>query len=390
MTENSIAINQVTVSANRKRTLSHDVVAALAQSIAEIGLLQPIVVTQDGRLVSGLHRLEACRMLGWDTIPCRTVDYDGLEAELAEIDENLMRADLTVLERAEHLKRRKEIYEARYSEAKAGVRRAYGMHQALGHDVDEIISPTYAEDAAAKLNTTPRTVQHEVQIATAILPEVRDAIRDTEVADCKTDLLLLARMDADHQRAVADVIRTDSVTGVKEAQRQLNTAHVVYNSGESEWYTPREYIAAAREVMGDIDLDPASCEAANEIVGATRFYTKEDDGLAQRWNGRLWLNPPYSQPAIVRFCEKLVTHVVAGDITEACVLVNNATETAWFQHLASVASAVCFPKGRVRFWHPERLSSAPLQGQAVLYVGKKQQRFLGAFSSFGKVWVSYE
>jgi hypothetical protein len=56
-----------------------------------------------------------------------------------------------VLERAEHLKRRKEIYEARYPEAKAGARRAYGMHQALGHDVGTIIVPTFKDDMAAKI-----------------------------------------------------------------------------------------------------------------------------------------------------------------------------------------------------------------------------------------------
>jgi hypothetical protein len=66
---------------------------------------------------------------------------------------------LTVLERAEHLKRRKEIYEAKYPETKAGVRRAYGMHKALGHDVDEIISPTFVEVAAANLGVSPRTYE---------------------------------------------------------------------------------------------------------------------------------------------------------------------------------------------------------------------------------------
>lgn len=90
------------------------------------------------------------------------------------------------------------------------------------------------------------------------------------------------------------------------------------------------------------------------------------------------MNPPYAPPLIAEFCQKLVD----SDIEAACVLVNNATETAWFQMVADKASAVCFPQGRVKFWHPER-TSAPLQGQAVLYIGKKPVEFCKAFKAFG-------
>jgi hypothetical protein len=61
-----------------------------------------------------------------------------------------------------------------------------------------------------------------------------------------------------------------------------------------EYYSPRELVETARAMYGGIiDLDPASCRVANDVVKATHFFSSRENGLAQQWHGRIWINPPF-------------------------------------------------------------------------------------------------
>lgn len=211
-------IDEIIIPSKRKRFIARGKVKELAESIKEIGLLQPIIVTINKVLISGLHRLEACKLLDWQEVDCVEKDYSELDAELAEIDENLIRAELTTLERGEHLLRRKEIYEAKHPEAKKG---QYGHkgNKVVTKAESEIIS--FSEDTAAKLGVSSRTVQQEVQIAEKLAEDVKEAIRGTPLEDNKSDLLELARLEPEKQKKAVEKILKGEAKKAREAKRKV-------------------------------------------------------------------------------------------------------------------------------------------------------------------------
>jgi phage N-6-adenine-methyltransferase len=159
--------------------------------------------------------------------------------------------------------------------------------------------------------------------------------------------------------------------------------HRTQFTGENEWYTPAEYVEAARACLGGIDLDPATSPLAQDTIRAAHFFTRDDDGLRHPWPGRIWLNPPYAQPAIARFIEKLLDELATGRAEQAILLTHNYTDTAWFHAAAERSAAICFTRGRIRFVSATGELAAPTQGQAFFYFGSAEWRFLETFGSFG-------
>lgn len=148
------------------------------------------------------------------------------------------------------------------------------------------------------------------------------------------------------------------------------------------WYTPPRYIVLARAVLGEIDLDPASCSAAQAVVQAARYYTEHEDGLIQPWFGRMWINPPYSAPT--PWVRRAIAEYQAGMIDAALILTNSYTETGWWQDVA-VAGTILFFRGRLNFWHPSKTATQNRTGQTLAYLGPDRARFVGVFGSHGVI-----
>jgi phage N-6-adenine-methyltransferase len=178
------------------------------------------------------------------------------------------------------------------------------------------------------------------------------------------------------------VCAAKKATAAAEAQPELPVSLRPDYDGD-EWYTPRRYIELAEQAMGGIDLDPCSTAAAQTVIAAGMFYDKARDGLVHMWHGRVWLNPPYSDPA--PWVRKLLTAYNLGNVTAAVVLVNNATETGWFQSLLRRFPA-CFLSVRIAYWRPGYAEDTlARQGQTVFYLGPNEDAFWQAWNGVGIV-----
>lgn len=306
---------------------------ALAEDVKERGVEVPIVL-YEGKILDGRNRYRAAMQSG---VHFQTNYYTGDNPVKYVLSLNLHRRHLTESQR--------QMVAAKIASMPNGGDRKSDHSANLHSDF------LTAEQAADMLNVGRRGVFE----AKAILRDAPEQVAAIESGE-KT---------------------------VHQVRQELKP-HVVHNTGCNEWYTPPEFIELARKVMGEIDLDPASCAKANETVKAKQFFGIEDDGLRQVWRGRVWLNPPYESGLIERFVSKLLDETELA-VTEAICLTNNATETGWGNVLVSSAKAICFPKGRIKFHTPEGPKATGLQGQMICYFGKQPELFRQVYESIGPV-----
>ena len=262
----------------------------LAESIRELGLLNPIIVTlvppdeaQQGvtySLVAGLHRLEACSSLGWNEIPITIITgMDAIDTQLAEIDENLIRAELTQLERANHLAKRKELYEKRHPETKAGVVRANAANKAMGRgDVDEApASTSFTQDTAAKTNVSARTIQVDVRRATNISEETKQEIcAMPEIADNGAELDVLASLSPAEQKVAVETVKSGEAKSIRQATGKTTRSHKAKKANAG---VPNDVVYQPTKVKPNPVPEPA-------VLPKPDFKNQSIDGIPLDWEGQ--------------------------------------------------------------------------------------------------------
>lgn len=322
--------------------LSSDEYRLLEESILAEGC-RDALITWNGILIDGHNRYRICEKHGLPYCTAEIELEDRNAVKVWMMKNQLARRNLTDFQRCEMVF---NVSDAVKEEAK----KRQGTRTDLGNIVVNLPQSKSRDILGEMAGVSGSTYERAVKVIEQAPQETKEALRRGEMS-------------------------------INQAYTELQKPHVAFNSGNNEWYTPSEYIEAARAVMGEINLDPASSEIANKTVKADHIYTVEDNGLEKPWFGNVWLNPPYASDLIGKFAEKVVNEL--GNIKQAIVLVNNATETEWFYGMVTNATAVCFPKSRVKFYTPDGKTGAPLQGQAIIYFGEFVNRFINVFDEKG-------
>jgi len=294
-----LSIDDVRVPGARLRGLGD--FEALRESIASAGLLQPIVVDTTHTLVCGLHRLEACRSLGWMLIPAIVDRFEGPRARLAEVDENLCRRELTVLERAEHIALRRTLWEQMQPELPAV--EAGDDKKRKKTKQQEAPLMAFVDDTSKRTGRAKAAVREELRIGE--LPEdVRAVARETPVSNNKRELLALTRMPQEEQRrAVAAVKSGESRTVRPKAAKATpsNDAEAPFDltgdattsqliaTGDPEsyrddpmspWATPG---GALERELARAQIVRLVGEAQRALAKALELWSSEDSDDGRRW-----------------------------------------------------------------------------------------------------------
>ena len=228
-----ININNIKVNPGRREVALEDV-QRLSESIAEVGMMNPITVDADYTLVAGLHRLEAAKLLGWKEVECTVCELDSLHAELAEIDENVIRTGLSDLELSDLLARRKKIYETLHPATIARNLPGHASNYESSSDKLTGEEKSFSQDTAEKMGISPRTVERHVQIGENLTPETKEILRGADTKITKQNLTKLSRLEPERQTEAAKQLTAGTIKSIDEYTAEGTAAmreHNYYRTG---------------------------------------------------------------------------------------------------------------------------------------------------------------
>jgi phage N-6-adenine-methyltransferase len=313
----------------------------LVSDVRANGLRQPII-THENQIIDGRNRYRAC-----------------IEAEVEpwfeEWDGN---GDLTAFVVSLNIHRRHldESQRAMVA-AKLASMRLGGNQHSEGMPIGR---------ASELLNVGSRNVARAREVIDRGEPELVQAVERGDVA--VSTAAEIAALPATIQKEAVERIEA----GQKPAQVKRDLSPLM-SSESDQWNTPKAVVELVKQMLGEIDLDPCSNDGKANVP-AKKVYRREDDGLQEKWKGRVYMNPPYGD-VVGDWVSKLIAEYEAGNVKEAIALVAARVDTKWFQTFEPYN--IGFVRGRLTFGDAKNSATFP---SAVIYFGERPTKFRVVFA----------
>lgn len=427
-----------------EKIYGNDVSQDLVDSIQSKGILTPLLISEDGRIISGNSRFKAASQLGFIQVPVTLFhSTDELEILEAVIESNRQRVktnvqlmnEVVVLKHIESERARVRQLAAQNNNAGRSVQMNSSELQDAGQARDKVASSLgigvqkvdrliTINDVVTELKSQGNNEAAEMLLETLEKKSVNAAINQTKEIkkaeeEKQSPTFLNAWYDEESSQddpifntntyasPTAPLPQTYGLEEDREEEYFTTGDDATYNSnqgkvipigersiqhnssGNTEWYTPKQFTDAARDVLGTIDLDPASNAEAQKWIKADEYYSseKKQDGLKLKWYGNIWLNPPYKNEGgnVVSslWGERLIREYRSGDVKSAILLITSVVDRVWFQKFWQFP--IFFYPGRIKFQGPEgsTASMQPVDGNAFIYFGCDYLKFKHVFAQFG-------
>lgn len=349
-----------------------DLAENFVESVAEKGVLEPLVITSGKQIISGHRRLIAAKAADVETVPVRYCEFDDELAEreaLIEFNRQREKTPPQIVNEFEEM---------------------LAIERQRGQDSQgDISTKNLVEDEGDAQTRAAKKINAEVSGETL---RKGKKVKDKAGSDDESKEVREAAQEAwdglnsgeesfnsaYEKVKQAEQAAEDSEATQREEDIETGDLDVLTSQQTDEWSSPREVVEPLDAALGGFDLDP--CSGAEQSPFADATYTEDDDGLAQPWHGAVWVNPPYSE--MWEWTDKAIEEMAVGNAERVVFLCKGDSSTDWWQAAAQNATLVTTIDHRLSFG--DGANSAPFASHILLF-GPTTDGLIETLTEFGTV-----
>jgi phage N-6-adenine-methyltransferase len=359
-----------------------DLDATFKESVAEKGVLEPLVITNGKEIISGHRRWLAARDAGLDEVPVRYSEFDDELAEREALIEFNRQREKTPGQIVNEFEEMLEIEKQRGRDSQGSRTTSTKNLVEEEGDAQTRAAEKINADISGETLRKGRNVKEKAESEDEP-EEVREAAREAwdGLQSDDENFSSAYRKVKDAEKEATDDSDNGGEDGVETTDDDGSDGSDIepfVSQQTDEWSSPRELVEPLADAVGGFDLDP--CSGAETSPFADAVFTESDDGLAQEWFGTVWVNPPYS--AMGEWTAKAYAQACRDEVDAIFYLCKGDSSTDWWQQAASVATYVATIDHRLKFGDGK--NSAPFASHIFVF-GETDEAAIDALAEHGRV-----